>query len=128
MGRKRPEASPLLRRLAAAGVLAAVFGSACLSPTLPLPPPSLPTVTAGTDADHVDLLSNLCGGAEADALIVIENENPALTGAEVGVVTRADACGRWQAEVYAHNGDVLEIWQEYGASSSTPETLVISLP
>jgi hypothetical protein len=83
---------------------------------------------AGPDADHVDLLQNLCGGAEANSLIIIENQNPALTGDEVGAVTRADSCGRWNAEVYAHNGDVLEIWQEDGTSSSPPEDLVVSLP
>ena len=76
----------------------------------------------------MELISSICGGAEAGALIVIENENPSLTGDEVGAVTRTDSCGRWEAEVYAHNGDVLELWQEYGATSSPPEALLVSVP
>lgn len=112
----------------ALGIVASAFEAGCLSPTLPLPPPALPTIVPGSDADHVDLVSNVCGGAEAGALIIIENENPSLAGDEVGALTRADSCGRWEAEVYAHEGDVLQIWQEYGTTSSVPETVVVSLP
>lgn len=128
MGRNRRGPSPLLRRSAAVIALVAIFQSACLSPTLPLPPPVLPTVVAGPDADHVDLVQDVCGGAEANSLIIIENQNPTLTGDQVGALTRADSCGRWNALVYGHNGDVLEIWQEDGTSSSPPEDLVIQLP
>jgi len=112
----------------AVGAVAFVFDAGCLSPTLPLPPPALPTILPGSDADHVELLSNICGGAESGALIVVENENPALTGDQVGALTRADSCGRWDVEVYAHQGDVLQIWQEYEAMSSVSETVVVSLP
>jgi hypothetical protein len=118
----------VLGRWIRAGVCLPFFGAGCLSPTLPLPPPELPTVVPGSDANHVELISSECGGAEAGALIIIENQNPTLTGDEVGAVTRTDTCGRWEAEVYAHNGDSLQIWQEYGATSSLPETLVVSLP
>lgn len=120
----------MLRRLFPIGFFVAVAAAvwACASPTLPLPPPALPTVTAGSDADHVDLVSDTYGGAEPDALIVIENQNPTLTADQVGVVTRADDTGRWQVQVYAHNGDVLAIWQEYGDLSSPPELLQVNLP
>jgi hypothetical protein len=107
---------------------AVVAGSGCASPTLPLPPPAEPTIEAGSDADHVALISATSGGAEANALIVIENENPTLTGDQVGVVTRADNVGRWQAQVYAHNGDVLAIWQEFGTTSSPAETVQVNVP
>jgi hypothetical protein len=120
----------MLRRALIPGfaVITIVCGWGCESPTLPLPPPAAPTVLAGPDADHVDLVSGTAGGAESGALIVIENENPTLTGSDVGVVTRADDSGRWQAEVYAHNGDVLAIWQEFGAVSSPSQTVQVELP
>lgn len=97
---------------------------ACASPTLPLPPPELPTVEAGADLDHVHLTAD-CGGVEANAVIVIINENPAIAGDLAVSGALASSCGKWDATVYAHKGDALNITQESGTDRSLPTELVI---
>ncbi len=91
----------------------------CESPTLPLPPPSLPTIAPGPDADHV-ALSAACGGAEPDAVIVIINTNPSVPPDKAVGGSIANGCGAWDATVYAHVGDYLQITQETGIVQSTP--------
>jgi hypothetical protein len=116
----------MLRRLLAVGPFAAL-AMGCASPTLPLPPPEEPTVSAGPDADHV-ILAVACGGAETGALIVIVNTNPSVPGDEaVGGAVVSD-CGGWDATVLAHNGDYLDITQEIGTERSQPLVLQVSLP
>jgi hypothetical protein len=99
----------------AAGALGLAL--ACASPTLPLPPPEIPSQAEGTDADHI-VLSAGCGGAEPSAIIVILNENPALRGDQAVSGTLASPCGQWDAVVYAHAGDTLAITQESGNLTS----------
>jgi hypothetical protein len=103
-------------------LLASLAG--CLSPTLPLPPPEAPTLEAGTDADHVKLVVG-CGGAESNAIIVIVNENAAVPGDLAVSGARADNCGAWDADVYAHSGDELDITQEFGNVVSTPAVIQV---
>jgi hypothetical protein len=109
-----------------AGVLALamLLGVACESPTLPLPPPELPTQSAGPDADHI-LLSAGCGGSEANAVILIVNENPALRGDQAVSGAVASACGKWDAVVYAHFGDRLSITQQEDNQLSTGVTFQV---
>jgi hypothetical protein len=118
----------MLRRklvgLAAAAVASVLAGPGCVSPTLPLPPPALPTVAAGPDADHVRL-SATCGGAESGALIVIVNDNLAVPGDRAVSGSIADSCGAWDAIAYAHKGDQLDITQELGNKASTPVYVVV---
>jgi hypothetical protein len=121
----------MLRRklvgLAAAAValaLASLGVAGCESPTLPLPPPALPTVAAGPDANHVRL-SSTCGGVEAYALVVVVNENIAIPGDQAVGGSIADGCGAWDATVYAHKGDVLDITQELGTNASTPVRVLV---
>jgi hypothetical protein len=113
--------STMLRRWAVIGpslaLIATCLGVACASPTLPLPPPEAPTQMAGVDADHVKLTAG-CGGAQGGALIIIVNENVAPDLAVGGSI--ANGCGAWDASVYAHTGDVLQITQEVDQSSSVP--------
>jgi len=113
-----------LAAAAVASVFAALGPAGCASPTLPLPPPALPTVAAGPDANHVRL-SSTCGGVEGYALIVIVNENPAVPGDQAVGGSIADACGAWDATVYAHAGDVLDITQELDESASTPTRVLV---
>jgi hypothetical protein len=87
-----------------AGVLGLASASSCLSPTLPLPPPEAPTLEAGSDADHVKL---------------VVPGDLAVSGA------RADDCGAWDALVYAHSQDELDITQEFGETRSTPEVVQV---
>jgi hypothetical protein len=97
-------------------LFALLCAAACASPTLPLPPPTIPMQSAGVDADHITL-SSPCGGAEADALIIIINRSQPPDRAVGG--SEANDCGAWDASVLAHSGDVLNISQESGDNSST---------
>jgi hypothetical protein len=111
----------MLRRLRAVCppcVLVAAF-VACASPTLPLPPPEAPAVQPGPDADHVKLVAG-CGGAQANAVIVIVNRDLSVPNDAAVSGARTDACGAWDATVFAHSGDVLDITQEFGTTSSPP--------
>jgi hypothetical protein len=114
----------MLRRVPAVGLVAVCVAAAlaCASPTLPLPPPLLPTESKGPDADHVRL-SAPCGGAEPDAVIIIVNENPSIPGDLAVGGALASGCGQWDAIVYAHPGDFLSITQEQGTAASTPTSV-----
>lgn len=109
----------MLRRLLAVGPGAVLVASllACESPTLPLPPPAVPTEAAGPDADHVRL-SSTCGGAEPYAIIIVVNENINVPGDKAVGGSIADGCGGWDAVVYAHSGDVLQVTQQVGEQGS----------
>jgi hypothetical protein len=116
----------MLRRLLAVGPLVAL-AIGCASPTLPLPPPEEPTLSAGLDADHV-ILTVACGGAETGTLIVIVNTDTAVPGDEAVSGALVSDCGGWDATVFAHNGDVLDITQEIGTERSQPLALQVNLP
>jgi hypothetical protein len=109
--------------LSAVGLLW-LTGSACLSPTLPLPPPEAPTIEPGTDLDHVKLVAD-CGGAQANAVIVIVNSNSAVANDMAVSGARTSDCGAWDALVYAHSGDALNISQEVGDTSSPPTVVQV---
>jgi hypothetical protein len=116
------KAMPTMLRLLQLGLLASF--AACLSPTLPLPPPEAPTVEASTDADYRKLVAG-CGGAEPNAIIVIINANTAVANDLAVSGSRADDCGAWDALVYAHTGDTLNITQEFGNTESTPTAVQV---
>jgi hypothetical protein len=116
---RRPSAAGRLAKLLALPLLLAL---ACASPTLPLPPPELPTQTIGVDADHITLSAG-CGGVESGAVVVIINENPDLAGDKAVSGTIASSCGQWDASVFAHSGDLLQVNQLSGTETS-PDTLV----
>ncbi len=120
----------MLRRLLAvvpfvALAVACAVGVGCASPTLPLPPPVAPTVTAGADANHFKLTS-LCGGVEGGATVIIENTDTSLANDQRISGTIASPCGSWDATVYGNRGDVLNITQDDGTVVSSPE--VFQLP
>jgi len=101
---------------------AGVSASGCTSPTLPLPPPLAPSITAGPDADHV-LLAAGCNPPEASSVIVIINTTAGvpMDRAVGGALT--NDCGAWDAIVYAHSGDVLDITYEIDGQTSLPTTV-----
>jgi hypothetical protein len=111
----------MLRRVPAVGLVAVFVAAAlaCASPTLPLPPPLLPTEGPGPDANHIRL-SAPCGGAEPNAVIIVVNENPTVPGDLAVGGSLANNCGQWDAIVYAHKGDLLQITQEQGSAASPP--------
>lgn len=112
-----------LLSIAPVGSLVALL-VACASPTLPLPPPETPEVSSGVDTDHVSL-SAPCNGAEPGAVIVIVNTNTAVPDDEAVGGAIVGSCGSWDASMYAHAGDVLEITQEVGTTRSQPLELQI---
>jgi hypothetical protein len=97
---------------------------ACASPTLPLPPPEDPTISAGTDADHVRL-GIPCGGADPGAIIVIVNDNSTVPPDQAVSGSLVTNCGSWDANVYAHTGDFLTITQEIGTQRSQPAVVEV---
>ncbi|HEX3769433.1 MAG TPA: hypothetical protein VHV30_01150 [Polyangiaceae bacterium] len=94
-----------------------LLAPACASPTLPLPPPELPTQSAGVDADHITLSAG-CGSVENGAVVVIINQSPQVAGDKAVSGALASSCGQWDASVFAHSGDLLEVTQLAGTQSS----------
>jgi hypothetical protein len=98
----------------------------CLSPTLPLPPPSPPTENAGTEPNTIILT----GTADPDAVILIVNNDPMFESTDAGeaqcngapncqvAATRADNAGNWTATVFAVKNDILEISEQIGDEQS----------
>ena len=100
--------------------LTVLVASACAAPTLPLPPPSTPTVeTVGTDRY---LLASV-RGAEAHAIIVIYNNDPSVPPSDRVDAAEADVEGSWQKVVTAKPGTILDVWQESGTTRSPPITI-----
>jgi hypothetical protein len=99
-------------RAAAKLLLPAVLAlaAACTSPTLPLPPPEVPSVTLSPTTGKVHLHS--AQGATPNALVIAFNLNPNLPRAERVTGTQADDGGSWDMDVTAGPGDVIEITQE----------------
>lgn len=108
----------MVRRVFAVVSLVVAGVAACASPTLPLPPPAVPTIGPGSDADHVKL-SSPCGGAEADVDVLVTNENTGLPTQDRVAATLSDSCGAWSLDVYAHKNDYVDVQQISGAQTST---------
>ena len=112
----------LLRSILARTALVALV--ACASPTLPLPPPDAPLVSAGVRPGTVHLVG---ANAQANAEILIRNMNDAVPRDHQlgGSIVNPD--GTWDADVYGGNGDVLNITQQVGNDISPPAIVTIKL-
>jgi hypothetical protein len=108
-----------IRRVAA--IFALVLS--CASPTLPLPPPSLPSIAPSSTPGKFHLSSD--HGAEPNAIILIYNRNPSVPLDQRVSGAQADAVGTWDADVQASAGDYLDISQEFGTTRSPPITVSI---
>lgn len=97
--------------------IAVAFAVACTSPTLPLPPPGAPSESAGTTVGTVVLHGGV-NAAQPNAIILVKNDNPALTNAQKVTATEANADGTWDATVFAVKNDVLHISQIIGNDES----------
>jgi hypothetical protein len=102
---------------------AALALASCTTPTLPLPPPETPFVSAGSAPDTFKLSS--VNGAEPNALIVVVNRNEDLLANQRVTGTIADATGSWNVVVIAKSGDVLDISQEAGSTRSPGITITV---
>ena len=99
-----------------AAVLAVV---GCLSPTLPLPPPSRPDVTSPDAAGFV----RITGSVQSDAVVFAENLR---TGRITGQTT--DETGDYDLEIAARVGDRLSIWYTIGTIESPPTDVSVPEP
>ncbi len=112
----------LTRRTILFGAFAAVVVG-CTSPTLPLPPPAEPSVLASITPGHVTLTST--GGAEANAIIVVFNTNPAVSRDDRVSATQADERGSWKVDVVASSGDRLDITQQIDTDRSPSTSITV---
>lgn len=108
-----------VRMLGVAAVLVA-----CTSPTLPLPPPALPTISTSAQADSFHLKSER--GTIANALVITVSRNTTLTAEQRVSGTIADSDGSWEMDVVGQPGDVLDLSQESGSERSAP--ISVTLP
>jgi hypothetical protein len=112
-----------LRSLLTALTLALATTLGCASPTLPLPPPTAPSILTGTEPGTYRLTS--IQGAEPNALVIVINRNPELSRTDRVSGTIADEQGSWELEVIATPGDVLDISQESGSIRSPSTTIQV---
>lgn len=103
--------------------VAAIF-VACTSPTLPLPPPALPTISTGESPQTYHLRSER--GSIGHALIIAVNRDATLKPEERVSGTIADADGSWEMDVFGNPGNVLDLSQESGTERSP--TIDVTLP
>lgn len=108
----------LVRMLGVAAVLVA-----CTSPTLPLPPPALPTISTSAQADSFHLKSER--GTIANALVVTVSRNTTLTPEQRVNGTIADGDGSWEMDVIGQPGDIVDISQESGSERSAPVSITL---
>ncbi len=91
----------------------------CASPTLPLPPPELPEVSA-IDSDGYVTLQGAPGSVDAYAIVYGFN-----TRTSEGVIEKATSVGSYKLRIRAILGDGVEIWQESGADRSAQTYVVV---
>lgn len=90
--------------------------SGCLAPTLPLPPPSRPHVTAPDDSGMITISGRVNGGARA----LVQNQR---TSDIVG--KRTDDSGRYEVRMEAEAGDQLIVWQSLDTYESDITEVVV---
>ena len=118
-----------VRRLPAVSLLAAgVLAAGCLSPTLPLPPPEVPTQQMLSSTQLA--LTSGCGGVQNNARVLVTNSSEAApgTGGMIGVEVQATGCGSWGATIFARAGDVLQITQSTDTQDGLPLTVHVGTP
>jgi hypothetical protein len=107
--------------VAAFVVWSAVSCASCTTPTLPLPPPALPTVSVGDAPNTFTLRSDK--GALPNALIIAVNRNETLSRQDRVAGTFADGEGSWQLVIHGVANDIVDVSQESEATHS-PSTSV----
>jgi hypothetical protein len=100
------------------GLVALALLAGCLSPTLPLPPPSAPlNIAKAQEAGHWQLRGTCADGAT----VLVKNEaTTRITGVE-----DSDGDGRYFITVEAKECDRAEVWQIVGTEVSIATSFVI---
>jgi len=96
---------------------AALFAAGCLSPTLPLPPPSDPTVSATTTQGLV----RLSGAVQPQSEVYAINRNNNLIS---GQYTES---GEYDFTLRALENDNVSLWFVHGALESQSNDFVVKL-
>ena len=102
--------------------MAAIAVAGCLAPTLPVPPPSSPEVSA-PDTDGIVTVKGGQGSAQTNATITVWNPN--LEGVK-GFSDSARPDGSWEIKLPAQSKQRLLIWQKVGTDTSN--TLELTVP
>lgn len=98
------------------GLSMALLSTGCLSPTLPLPPPSRPEVSAPDAEGNI----RISGVVQSRATVFALNQR---TDQVVGEITGAD--GVYDLSMQAEVGDLISVWQSIDTKESgTVEVIV----
>jgi hypothetical protein len=97
-------------------LLAGALAAGCLSPTLPLPPPSKPTVEGPDEQGNV----TLDGFVEGDAVYAANMQTGEIRGQFVG------SDGHYRFALPAEVGNDIELW--YSVSTQTSPVIVFTVP
>ncbi len=95
----------------------ALLVAGCLSPTLPLPPPSDPTVSAVSEG-----LVRLSGTVQPDSEVFALNRNTNQISGEYA------AHGSYEFTLAALEGDSISLWYVHATVESPPNDFVVKLP
>jgi len=97
-------------------VVSVAWATGCLSPTLPLPPPSDPIVSAPDETGEIVIT----GRVTPRASVFVQNDR---TDEIVGEVTGQS--GRYEVEMQAEAGDLLFVWEKSGTTDSPATEVVV---
>jgi hypothetical protein len=97
---------------------AALFAVGCLSPTLPLPPPSDPMVSATETEGLVRVQGSVAPQSEVFAL----NRNTNL------IAGQHTESGLYDFTIAAQEGDSLSLWYVHDTVESTSADFLVKLP
>ena len=120
-----PRPSPR-RPLTALIVAFALALGACIAPTLPVPPPSQPDVTA-PDSQGLVTVRGGRDAATPGALVTVFNSSDPCTGT-CGDSVRgdfADAIGAYEIKIPGKVGDRLLVWQTVGKDTSNSVEAIV---
>jgi hypothetical protein len=99
--------------------LAGLCLASCLSPTLPLPPPSEPDVSGPNESGYV----RLQGSAAPHAEVIAWNHNNDLIA---GQVTGESSI--YDFQIKGESNDVIELWYIQGSDESSSIKVIVPEP